>query len=86
MEVNRERFLDEGYLLKNVGKLRDAPLVIVQGRYDMICPIVTADQLARLWPEVDYVIVADAGHSAMEPGIREALVKATERLKGKLGK
>jgi proline iminopeptidase len=53
----------------------------VQGRYDMICPIVTADELARAWPEAEYVVVADAGHSAMEPGIRAQLVAATERMK-----
>ena len=46
------------------------PATIVQGRYDMVCPIVTADDLPRAWPEADYVIVPDAGHSAMEPGIR----------------
>jgi proline iminopeptidase len=48
----------------------------------MVCPIVTADRLARAWPEAAYEIVPDAGHSAMEPGIRKALVRATERLKG----
>jgi len=53
----------------------------VQGRYDMVCPIGSADELARAWPEAEYVIVPDAGHSAMEPGIREQLVLATERLK-----
>jgi proline iminopeptidase len=53
----------------------------VQGRYDMICPIQVADELARAWPEAKYVIVPDAGHSAMEPGIREQLVLATERMK-----
>ena len=79
-------FLDDGFLLKNIDRLKNIPLVIVQGRYDMICPIVTADKLAGLWNEADYVVVPDAGHSAMEPGVREALVKATERLKGKLGK
>lgn len=79
-------FLDDDFLLKNIDRLKDVPLVIVQGRYDMICPIVTADKVAGLWNKADYVVIADAGHSAMEPGIREALVKATERLKGKLGK
>ncbi len=54
---------------------------MVQGRYDMICPIATADELHRAWPEADYVIVPDAGHSAMEPSIRSALVAATERFK-----
>ena len=51
------------------------------GRYDMVCPSVTADDLTRAWPEADYVIVPDAGHSAMEPGIRAALVTAMEKLK-----
>ena len=57
------------------------PGTIVQGRYDMVCPIVSADELARAWPEADYIVVPDAGHSAMEPGIRVQLVAATERLK-----
>jgi proline iminopeptidase len=55
--------------------------VIVQGRYDVVCPISTADELHRAWPEADYVIVPDAGHSAMEPGVRRALIAATQRFK-----
>ena len=55
--------------------------MIVQGRYDVICPIATADELARAWPEAEYIVVSDAGHSAMEPGIRAQLVGATERMK-----
>jgi proline iminopeptidase len=55
--------------------------VIVQGRYDMVCPIRSADALARAWPEAQYIIVRDAGHSAMEPGVREQLVLAGERAK-----
>ena len=53
----------------------------MQGRYDMVCPIRSADELARAWPEAEFTIVRDAGHSAMEPGIREQLVLATERAK-----
>ena len=68
-------------LLARIGLIRHLPAVIVQGRYDMVCPIRSADELARAWPEAEYVIVPDAGHSAMEPGIREQLVLATERLK-----
>jgi proline iminopeptidase len=68
-------------LVTHVGKIRHLPAAIVQGRYDMVCPIIGADGLARAWPEADYVIVPDAGHSAMEPGIRSQLVAATERLK-----
>jgi len=77
-------FLDGDYLLNNLDAVQDIPAVIVQGRYDMVCPIVTADKLAAAWPKAEYVIVPDAGHSAMEPGIRTALVKATEELKCRL--
>ena len=74
-------FLKEGALLAGVARIRHLPCIIVQGRYDIICPVVTADRLARAWPEAEFVIVADAGHSAMEPGICGALVAATERFK-----
>lgn len=71
-------------LVAGAGRLRGVPVTIIQGRYDMVCPIVSADELARAIPGADYVIVPDAGHSAMEPGIRSQLVAATERLKRKL--
>ncbi len=74
-------FLDPGALLAGVGRIRRLPGVIVQGRYDMVCPIVTADALHRAWPEAEYVVVPDSGHSAMDPGVRAALVRATERFK-----
>lgn len=75
-------FIEDDFVLSNIDRVRAIPAVIVQGRYDMVCPIITADRLAAAWPEAEYVIVPDAGHSAMEPGIRKALVRATERLKG----
>ncbi|WP_044561590.1 prolyl aminopeptidase [Azospirillum sp. B4] len=71
----------EAALLDNVDRIRHIPAIIVQGRYDVVCPIRTADELHRAWPEADYIVVPDAGHSAMEPGIRSALVQATERFK-----
>ncbi|SNS61636.1 MULTISPECIES: prolyl aminopeptidase [unclassified Azospirillum] len=71
----------EDKLLRDVDRIRHIPAVIIQGRYDVVCPINTADALHRAWPEADYIIVPDAGHSAMEPGIRTALVQATERFK-----
>ena len=74
-------FMDDNHLPDNIDKLAGIPSVIVQGRYDMICPIATADELVRLWPNVEYVVVPNAGHSAMEPGIRSALVAATESFK-----
>lgn len=74
-------FLEEGELLANVARFRHLPGAIIQGRYDIVCPIRTADALARAWTEATYTIVPDAGHSAMEPGIRKALVKATDRFR-----
>jgi proline iminopeptidase len=68
-------------LVAHLDRIRAIPTTIVQGRYDMVCPIVTADELANAWPEAEYVVVPDAGHSAMEPGIRAQLIAATERAK-----
>ena len=70
-------FIDGEVLLRRVELIRALPAVIVQGRYDMVCPIVTADALALAWPEAEYRIIPDAGHSALEPGIAAALVEAT---------
>jgi proline iminopeptidase len=78
-------FLPPNSLLDNLHKIRHLPAVIVQGRYDAVCPIATADELARAWPEAFYEIVPDAGHSAFEPGIARALVGATEAFKDMLG-
>ncbi|MEW6133915.1 MAG: prolyl aminopeptidase [Pseudomonadota bacterium] len=78
-------FLPENSLLNNLHKIRHLPAVIVQGRYDAVCPIVTADELARAWPEAFYEVVADAGHSASEPGIAQALVGATTAFRDMLG-
>jgi proline iminopeptidase len=75
-------FLPENSLLENAYRLRDIPGTIVQGRYDMVCPIVSAHELHRAWPQAEYRIVPDAGHSAWEPGILGALVEATQRFKG----
>jgi len=74
-------FAPEDDLIAHIGRIRQIPATIVQGRYDMVCPIVSADELARAWPEAEYLVVPDAGHSAMEPGIRSRLVAAMERMK-----
>ena len=74
-------FMPQNALLDKIAKVRGVPAVIVQGRYDAVCPIVTADDLHRAWPEAHYIVVPDAGHSAWEPGICAELVKATERFK-----
>jgi proline iminopeptidase len=78
---SRHLFSGENDLIRQVAKIRQLPGIIVQGRYDMVCPIRSADELANAWPEAKYVIVPDAGHSAMEPGIREQLVQATEQMR-----
>ena len=71
-------FVPEGWPWTDLGRVRHLPCTIVQGRYDIVCPPVTAEALSRAWPEAHFVIVPDAGHSALEPGIRAALVNATE--------
>lgn len=76
-------FMPENALLANIGRVRHVPAVLVQGRYDAVCPIVTADDLHQAWPEAEYIVVPDAGHSAWEPGICAELVKATECFKGR---
>ncbi len=68
-------------LLSQVSRFHHLPGMIVQGRYDMICPMTTARELHQSWPGAILEIVEDAGHSAMEPGIRRALVGATEMFK-----
>ena len=81
--VNR-LFLPEGALLGGVDRIRRIPAVIIQGRYDAVCPIVTADDLHRGWPEAEYIVVPDAGHSAREPGVARELVAATDRFRARL--
>jgi proline iminopeptidase len=75
--INRT-FLSDGWPFADLGRIRHLPCTVVQGRYDIVCPPVTADELVRAWPEIRHVVVPDAGHSALEPGIRAALVNATE--------
>lgn len=76
---NRGFFEKETQLLDNVSAIRHLPGVIVQGRYDVVCPAKSAWDLSKAWPEAELVIVPDAGHAAMEPGTLDALVRATDR-------
>jgi proline iminopeptidase len=76
-------FLGSDELLGNVGRIRHLPCTIVQGRYDIICPPVSADALARAWPEAEYIVVPDAGHSIREPGITRELVAAVTRMQAR---
>ena len=74
-------FMGDGELLASVPRFRHVPAVIIHGRYDMLCPVEGATALAEAWPEARLEIVADAGHSAMEPGIRRRLVAATDHFR-----
>ncbi len=74
-------FETENFLIENVGRIRHIPAVIVQGRYDVVCPITSAWELHRAWPEADLEIISDAGHSASEPGTINALVLATDKFR-----
>jgi proline iminopeptidase len=80
--VNKGFLRREDQLLRGVRRIRHVPAVIVQGRYDVVCPMQTAWELHRAWPEADFRVVADAGHSALEPGITHELVSATDRFAG----
>lgn len=72
-------FLQENEILENAHRLHGIPGVIIHGRYDMVCPFDNAFALKQAWPAADLQIIRDAGHSAMEPAITEALVRATNR-------
>ncbi|MGH1404502.1 MAG: prolyl aminopeptidase [Alphaproteobacteria bacterium] len=74
-------FPEEKSLLNNIEDLRSVPTAIIQGRYDVICPIRTANKLHQLWPEADYIVVPDAGHSALDAPLRSRLIEATESAK-----
>lgn len=76
--MNNAFFNTDNYLIENVGRIRSIPGVIVQGRYDVVCPATSAWELHRAWPEAQLHLIPDAGHSISEPGIIDALVRATD--------
>jgi proline iminopeptidase len=83
--IEAHYFVNHGFLespnqlLENIDRIRSIPAVIVQGRYDVVCPAETAWELHQAWPEADFRMVPDSGHSAFEPGIVHELVEATDR-------
>ena len=79
--VNGGFFEVDGQLLRDVSRIRSIPAVIVQGRYDVVCPMRSAWDQNRAWPEAELRIVADAGHSAFEAGITHELICATDRFR-----
>lgn len=72
-------FFEPEQLLLNVSRIRHIPAVIVQGRYDVVCPMISAWELHRAWSEAEFIVIPDAGHSMMEVGIRNALIAATDK-------
>ncbi|MEC3863122.1 prolyl aminopeptidase [Mesobacterium sp. TK19101] len=71
---------EDGWILRNIGRIADIPGIIVQGRYDMICPPQRAWELANAWPNSDLRMVRNAGHALSEPGISAELVRAMDRI------
>jgi len=81
--INRGFLRRDRQLLDDVGKIRHIPAVIVQGRYDVVCPMRSAWDLHRAWPQAKLCVVPDAGHSAFEPGNTRELVRATDAFAGR---
>ncbi len=79
--VNKGFFESDDQLLRNIDRIRHIPAVIVQGRYDVVCPMQTAWELHKAWPEADFRVVPDAGHSAFEAGNTHELILATDRFR-----
>lgn len=77
--VNNTFFETDNWILENIAAIRHIPCVIVQGRYDIPCPMDSAWELHRAYPEAQLEIIPDAGHSATEYGILDALIRATDR-------
>ena len=77
--VRHLAFLEDGELLRGVGRFRKVPGVIIHGRYDMIAPIEGAFALARAWPEAAFTLAEGESHDIGDPGIRRALLEATDR-------
>ncbi len=79
---HRGFFSREKQLLEDIDRIRHIPAIIVQGRYDVVCPMETAWALHRAWPQSELRVVADAGHSAAERGIVHELITATDHMRG----
>ncbi|NDF15653.1 prolyl aminopeptidase [bacterium] len=77
--TNRGFFETEDWILRNVSRIRNIPAVIVQGRYDVVCPMMSAWDLHRAWPEAHFHLIPDGAHTHREPPMARALVAATDR-------
>ncbi len=77
--INLGFFDSEDWFFQSLDRIRQIPTAIVQGRYDLVCPMKTAWEVHRAWPEAEFQVIADAGHSMAEPGIRSALIEISDR-------
>ncbi len=77
--TNRGFFGVDDQLLKGCDRIRHLPIVIIQGRYDVVCPMASAWDLHKALPDAEFIVVPDAGHSMMEAGILSALIEATDK-------
>ena len=77
--INKGWFKNENQLIENINIIRSIPSVIVQGRYDAVCPMKTAWELSEAWPEAEMVVAPSSGHTAFEAEITDALIRATDR-------
>lgn len=78
--IHRCFFKTDNWLIENVGKIRHIPTYIIQGRYDIVCPMQSAWELHKAFPEASFEVIKDAGHAGGEPGIADALIRATDQM------
>ena len=71
-------FLKPDQIIRDAYRIRPIPGIIVQGRYDVVCPMLAAWRLHKVWPEAQFRLIPDAGHASSEPGICSALIEATD--------
>lgn len=79
--LNNSFFNTDNYLLENISKIKHIPTTIIQGRYDIVCPVRSAWDLHRAFPEAELHVIADSGHAASEPGVRSKLIETTQKCK-----
>ena len=82
----KNSFMSEDQLLRNAGRLAGIPGMIVQGRYDLLCPPETSHALAKVWPTSELRVVEEAGHSLYDAGVRDAVMKSIADLASKIGR
>ncbi|HSX11841.1 MAG TPA: alpha/beta fold hydrolase, partial [Chlamydiales bacterium] len=79
--VNNCFFKTDNWLIEQIDVIRKIPAFIIQGRYDIVCPMESAWDLHKAWPEAQFEVIKDAGHAASEPGTMDALIRATDSLR-----